>query len=61
MQEARKIDFGKLFGFAAVSDDIAGSVDFRADFIEAKLGAKVGIEWIICDDLRALELEASRE
>ena len=51
-----KIDFSKLFGFAAVSDEIGDSVDFQADVIEAKLGAKVGVEaWVACEDLAAHE------
>ena len=42
MREIQKIDYAKLVGFATVSDEITGSVDFRADTIGAKLGAKVG-------------------
>ena len=61
MQESKTIDFGKLFGFAAVCDDIREGFDFRAEYIEARLGAKVGTEWIICDDLRALEAEVSQK
>jgi hypothetical protein len=37
-----KIDFAKLLGFDAVSDQIAGVVDFQDETIGAKLGAKVG-------------------
>ena len=40
--ETREIEFSKLLGFEAVSDQIAGSVDFRDETIGAKLGAKVG-------------------
>ena len=42
MKEADKIDFAKLLGFDAVSDQISGSVDFQDEAIGAKLGAKVG-------------------
>jgi hypothetical protein len=42
MKEADKIDFAKLLGFDAVSDQISGSVDFQDETIGAKLGAKVG-------------------
>ena len=37
-----KIDFAKLLGFDAVSDQISGVVDFQDETIGAKLGAKVG-------------------
>jgi hypothetical protein len=39
-----KIDFAKLLGFDGVSDQISGPVDFQNDTINAKLGAKVGVE-----------------
>ena len=44
MQEANKIDFQKLLGFAEVSDQLSGSFDFRDEAIDSKLGAKVGVE-----------------
>ena len=47
----QKIDFSKLVGFAAVADEIGDSVDFQADVIEAKLGAKVGTEALVALDL----------
>jgi hypothetical protein len=40
--EMREIRFSKLLGFDAVSDQIAGGVNFRDETIGAKLGAKVG-------------------
>jgi hypothetical protein len=39
-----KIDYAKLLGFDGVSDQISGSVDFQDETINAKLGAKVGVE-----------------
>jgi hypothetical protein len=50
MQQHR-IDFAKLLGFDAVSDELAGSVDFRAAMIDAKLGAKVGAEELVALDV----------
>jgi hypothetical protein len=44
MKTIDKIDYAKLLGFDAVSDQIAGSVDFQDETISAKLGAKVGAE-----------------
>ncbi len=44
MREVQKIDYAKLLGFATVSDEIAGEVDFQDETIGAKLGAKVGGE-----------------
>jgi hypothetical protein len=38
----QKIDFTKLLGFDAVSDDLSQGVDFQDETIGAKLGAKVG-------------------
>ena len=38
----RVIDYARLLGFAAVSDRLSGSVDFRDENLGAKLGAKVG-------------------
>jgi hypothetical protein len=37
-----KIDYAKLLGFAAVSDQVSDGVDFQDETIGAKLGAKVG-------------------
>jgi hypothetical protein len=42
MKVRRELDFSKLFGFDAVSEELSGSVDFQNDDIEATLGAKVG-------------------
>ena len=48
----KQVEFRKLLGFAAVSDELGDSVDFQADVIEAKLGAKVGIEaWVACEEV----------
>jgi hypothetical protein len=50
MQKPHKIDYAKLLGFDALSDQISGSVDFQDENIEAKLGAKVGTEaWAVCE------------
>jgi hypothetical protein len=47
MQAPDKIDFSKLLGFDAVSDQISESIDFQDEAIAAKLGAKVGGETLI--------------
>ena len=39
-----RLDFGKLLGFATLSDRASESVDFLDGTLGAKLGAKVGIE-----------------
>ncbi len=39
-----KIDYAKLLGFDAVSNQLSEGVDFQDDTISAKLGAKVGVE-----------------
>ena len=44
MQKTDKIDYAKLLGFAAASDQISGSVDFSDETIGARLGAKVGTD-----------------
>jgi hypothetical protein len=38
----QKIDFTRLLGLAAVSDELSEDVDFQDEIIGAKLGAKVG-------------------
>lgn len=43
-EPAGKIDFTKLLGFEGVSEELSQSVDFQQDVINAKLGAKVGLE-----------------
>ena len=49
-QKASSIDYARLLGFASVSGQLSGSVDFRAESIGAKLGAKVGDKfWATCD------------
>lgn len=50
MRETTKIDYSKLLGFDTVSDRIS-NLDFRADTLSARLGAKVGGK-----DLAALDL-----
>jgi hypothetical protein len=44
MQKSHKIDLTKLLGFAAVSEEVSGRVDFKNAAVDAKLGAKVGAE-----------------
>ena len=38
------IDFTKLLGFDAVSEEIKGAVDFQDETVAAKLGAKIGVD-----------------
>jgi hypothetical protein len=38
----QKIDYAKLLGFDAVSDELSKGIDFQGETIGAKLGAKVG-------------------
>jgi hypothetical protein len=40
----QKIDYAKLLGFNAVSEQLSDGVDFQDETIAAKLGAKVGAE-----------------
>ena len=42
--EPGRIDYAKLLGFDGVSNQISGPVDFQDETINAKLGAKVGVE-----------------
>jgi hypothetical protein len=42
--KSEKIDFAKLLGFDGLSEQISGSVDFQDETLNAKLGAKVGVE-----------------
>jgi hypothetical protein len=44
MQKPARIDYAKLPGFASVSEQISGSIDFQDETIGAKIGAKVGAE-----------------
>ena len=39
-----RIDYAKLLGFDGVNNQISGPVDFQDETINAKLGAKVGVE-----------------
>ena len=56
MRKYKQLDSAKLFGFASVSAELGDNVDFQADVIEAKLGAKVGTEaWVACEDVAAHE------
>jgi hypothetical protein len=40
----QKIDYAKLLGFNAVSEQLSEGLDFQDETIAAKLGAKVGAE-----------------
>jgi hypothetical protein len=42
MRKPEKINFAKLPGFDAVSEELSGRVDFQDETIAARLGAKVG-------------------
>jgi hypothetical protein len=44
MQKANKIDYAKLLGFEAMSDQPSASVDFQDETFAARRGAKVGQE-----------------
>ena len=44
MQKPDKIDYAKLLGFDAVSDQLSTGVDFQDETVAARLGAKVGTE-----------------
>ena len=50
MRTTTKIDYSKLLGFDTVGDQIS-KLDFCADALSAKLGAKVGVK-----DLAILDL-----
>ena len=46
----QKLDLSKLFGFDTIAAELESSVNFQHDAVEAKLGAKVGLEsWAVCD------------
>jgi hypothetical protein len=47
----QKIDFTKLLGFDAVSDELSEGIDFQDEAFEAKLGAKIGAEVLITSKL----------
>ena len=51
MRKATAIDYARLLGFASVSDQLSGSVDFRDENLGAKLGAKVGDKFWAARDL----------
>jgi hypothetical protein len=44
LRDIGTIDYAKLLGFEAVSDQLSGGVDFQSEIIGAKPGAKVGAE-----------------
>jgi hypothetical protein len=44
MQKPDKIDYAKLLGFDAVSDQLSHGLDFQNETVGDKLGAKVGTE-----------------
>ena len=58
MRKTTKIDYSKLLGFDTVSDEIS-NLDFCADILSAKLGAKVGTKDLATLDL-PLEVARSR-
>jgi hypothetical protein len=39
-----ELDYSKLLGFAAVSEQVAEGIDFQNETVGARLGAKVGNE-----------------
>jgi len=50
MQKPGAIDYARLLGFASVTDQLSGNVDFQDESIGAMLGAKVGDKtWAACD------------
>lgn len=53
MKQLDKLDFSKLLGFATVSEDLQGRINFQDASIGPKLGAKVGDK-----DLATLDLPA---
>jgi hypothetical protein len=55
MQKPVVIDYARLHGFAAVSDQLSGNVDFQDEILGAKLGAKRG------DKAKLLEREIGGE
>jgi hypothetical protein len=55
MQRPNKIDYAKLLGFQALSDQ-PSAIDFQDETFAARLGAKVGVEaWansdVVCDKI----------
>jgi hypothetical protein len=52
MQSKGSVDFGRLLGFAAIGERLAGGVDFQDETFGARLGAKVGQEVCLALDLR---------
>lgn len=57
MRKANAIDYARLLGFASVSEQLSGSVDFRDEHLGAKLGAKVGDKsWAARDLPSAVEV-----
>ena len=55
MQRPNKIDYAKLLGFQALSDQ-PSAIDFQDETFAARLGAKVGVEaWAnsdaVCDKI----------
>ncbi len=44
MHKPDRIDYAKLLGFDAVSDQLSDGLDFQNETIGDKLGAKVGTE-----------------
>ena len=54
----QKLDLTKLFGFDTVAGELESNVNFQHDAVEAKLGAKVGVEsWAACDTQDAVDFQ----
>jgi len=44
MEATETLDCSRLLGFAALGENLAGAIDFREATVDARLGAKVGVE-----------------
>jgi hypothetical protein len=50
MDHSKKIDLSRLLGFALVGEDPVETIDVRESILDARLGAKVGLEaWVACE------------
>lgn len=50
MRNFHEIDYARLLGFAAMTNQSLGKIDFRDGLFGARLGAKVGDKnWVACD------------
>jgi hypothetical protein len=61
MQKPEKINYARLLGFDAVSDQFSNGVDFQADGFEARLGAKVGGEVLVALDIAENRRETEKK